>query len=188
MCALRLTARLLDTASEKADRAARLWLITAMAGMAVLVAVQVFARYALNESLFWSEELGRILLVQLTFIGCAVAVRAGAHPGMDALVRHLPRRGRHVTHMLVLLAALAFFALLAWHGARFAWFVRHQSTPALGLSRLIPALPLPVGGALSMLHVLAILARHATGDRQGGGDDGLADHASDTPSPTGDRP
>lgn len=166
MSVLRLAVSLIVRVSDWADRAARLWLMAAMAGMAVLVAVQVFARYALNESLFWSEELGRMLLVQLTFIGCSVAVRAGAHPGMDALVRHLPKRGRHFAHTTVLLAALVFFALVTWHGMRFAWFVRHQSTPALGISRLIPALPLTVGGALSMLHLLALLMGMGRNDNE----------------------
>lgn len=182
MSARRLATSLIERASERADRAARLWLISAMAGMAILVAVQVFARYALNESLFWSEELGRLLLVQLTFIGCSVAVRAGAHPGMDALVRHLPKQGRHFAHTTVLLAALVFFALVTWHGMRFAWFVRHQSTPALGISRLIPALPLAVGGALSMLHLLALLMGRGRDDKTPeadghGGDEGQLDVA-----------
>ncbi len=35
--------------------------------MAAVVILQVFCRYILNYSLFWSEELARFLLVWLTF-------------------------------------------------------------------------------------------------------------------------
>ena len=45
-----------------------------------VVAAQVFFRYVLNHSLFWSEELARYILVWLTFLGASVAYRRGVHP------------------------------------------------------------------------------------------------------------
>ncbi len=53
--------------------------------MAIVVAVQVFFRYVLNQSLFWSEELARFLLVWLTFFGASVAYYRQANPGIDFL-------------------------------------------------------------------------------------------------------
>lgn len=41
--------------------------------MALLVATQVVFRYVFNDSLFWGEEAGRLLLVHVTFIGGGVA-------------------------------------------------------------------------------------------------------------------
>ena len=56
-------------------------------GMAMLVAVQVFFRYVLNQSLFWSEELARYLLIWLTFLGASCAYYRHAHPGVDIFYR-----------------------------------------------------------------------------------------------------
>lgn len=178
----------LDTASHAADRVARLWLTATIACMALLVAAQVFGRYVLNDSIFWSEEVGRILLVQMTFLGGAVALRAGAQPGMDALTRHLTRRGRRVAQWLVLCTSLLFFGLTAWHGARFAWFVRHQSTPALGISRTVPVVVVPVGAAFATLHVLAAMACLAVANRPPRGGAGCDAPSSQDPQGMAETP
>jgi hypothetical protein len=56
-----------------------------------VVAAQVFFRYVLNHSLFWSEELARYILVWLTFLGASVAYRRGVHPRIDLFVSRLAR-------------------------------------------------------------------------------------------------
>lgn len=60
-------------ALERISRSVNHWVEYVLFGlgftMSVVVAVQVFFRYALNHSLFWSEELARYILVWLTFLG-----------------------------------------------------------------------------------------------------------------------
>ncbi|HTU02099.1 MAG TPA: TRAP transporter small permease subunit, partial [Candidatus Sulfotelmatobacter sp.] len=41
----------------------------------LVVGLQIFARYALNHSLFWSEELARYLFIYLVFLGAAMVLR-----------------------------------------------------------------------------------------------------------------
>ena len=47
----------------------------------------VVLRYAFNSGIAVSEELSRFFFVWLTFIGAIVAMRDGAHLGMDTLGR-----------------------------------------------------------------------------------------------------
>lgn len=133
------------------------WVIIALITMSILIGVQVFFRYVLNNSLFWSEEVGRILLVQITFIGSSIAVRAGAHPGMDALLLRIPSQYRYYISLGVLFFSFLFFMALAYYGAQFSWFIQHQVTPTLSISRAIPVLPLVLGAALSALHTVTAL-------------------------------
>ena len=56
----------------------------------VLVSVQVFARYVLNNTPPWTEELCRYLFVWASFLGACVAMRRAAHLGVDSLVVRLP--------------------------------------------------------------------------------------------------
>lgn len=129
------------------------------ATMAAVVAAQVFSRYVLNHSLFWSEELARVLLVWLTFLGATVAYHRRANPGVDILVRRLGGAARRGCAAVVHGASLVLFAVMIGFGFQFAHFVRSQVTPALGLEKWIPHAIVPVSGAILALHALAFLLR-----------------------------
>jgi TRAP-type transport system small permease protein len=140
--------------SEWAGWATEMLLCLIGSTMALLIGVQVFSRYVLNHSLFWSEEVARICLVWITFLGGSAAYRRHAHLGIDFFVKHLPLRLQRASEFLVLVASLIFFAVLIFYGTVFVWFVSAQKTAALGLSTALPYLVIPVGGALFFLHGL----------------------------------
>ncbi|MCF8093585.1 MAG: TRAP transporter small permease [Desulfotignum sp.] len=127
--------------------------------MALVVGIQVFSRYGLNYSLFWSEELARFLLIWLSFLGATVAYFHGAHPGVDSLVRRLPDRMKTGALILSYLAGAALFCVMVVSGTQFAWFVRLQITPALGVSKWIIMAVVPVSGAIFLVHCLAGVCR-----------------------------
>lgn len=151
----RTLASIIATVSDGLDKACR-WMIC-MCGfaMALVTAMQVFFRYGLNNSLFWSEELGRVLLVQLTFFGSAVALKAHAHIGLDFLVRNFSVTGRKVIALVVQILSAAFFVVMMWYGAQFAVLLSHQSTATLGISRMIPFLAVPASGTIMLIHSIA---------------------------------
>lgn len=123
--------------------------------MAVIVATQVFFRYGLNQSLFWSEEVARFLLIWLTFAGATVAYYHRAHPGVDGFYRRLPPGLQRGAAILVHLASMALFLVMMVSGSQFAWFVRLQITPALGLPKWIVMAIVPITGVVFMVHGLA---------------------------------
>ncbi len=120
--------------------------------MVVVVAAQVFCRYVLNHSLFWSEELARYLLVWLTFLGATVAYHRRVHPSIDILPARIGPAGGRVMAITGYLAALLFFGVLTVYGLQFAHFVRAQISPALQIPKWIVLLPLPLSGAILCLH------------------------------------
>jgi TRAP-type C4-dicarboxylate transport system permease small subunit len=168
--------------AARCDAVARVWLAGVTLAMAGLLTVQVVFRYAFNNSLFWSEELGRALLVQLTFVGASVAWRGRAHIGMDALVARFSPEWAWRARLLVLCVCVAFFAAVAWHGARFALFLLPQQTAALGVSRAMVFVAVPVGGALLTLHGLADLLAHLWPDEVKGAGTGGASVPCGMPS------
>ncbi|GFM38573.1 TRAP transporter small permease [Desulfovibrio psychrotolerans] len=148
--ALQQVATLLDTLC-------RSLLFLSCAGMVAVIGAQVFFRYALNHSLFWSEELGRVLLVQTTFFGAAVAYRTGAHIGMDTLTARLSGRGRMACAALAHAACLFLFCVMAIYGFRFSAFLAPQTTASLGISRSLPFLAIPLSGCVMAVHSLVFL-------------------------------
>jgi len=127
--------------------------------MASIVAIQVFFRYVLNHSLFWSEELARLLLVWLTFFGATVAYYHHAHPGVDGLFRRLSPVWQKGAACLTHLASLGLFAVMMVSGVAFAWFVRLQITPALHLPKWVVMCAVPVAGFIFTVHCLAFLVQ-----------------------------
>ena len=128
------------------------------AAMVVVVAAQVFFRYVLNQSLFWSEELARYILVWLTFLGASVAYRRNAHPRIDLFSTRLGAPVNRALRIGAHLVAIAFFGLLVIYGTQFAHFVRLQISPALQLPKWVIMVVLPASGLLLMLHAAAAIA------------------------------
>lgn len=125
--------------------------------MTLIVAAQVVFRYLLNNSLFWSEELARYLLVWLTFLGASVAYYRGVHPGVDVCFSKLSPGGRRWVMVGVHMVSLAFFAMMVVQGSAFAWFVRLQISPALSLPKWIVMSIVPLAGAVFLVHGLGFL-------------------------------
>ncbi len=134
--------------------------------MTVVVAVQVLFRYVFNQSLFWSEELARYLLVWLSFLGASVAYRRKAHPGIDMLQAKLPATLQKIAAIIVHLASLSLFFIMILFGYRFAHFVRLQISPALYLPKWIIFSIVPVSGCILMLHGINFLLQELAGARR----------------------
>ena len=159
----------IEQLSSFCNRYAEYFLLLLGASMTAIVILQVFSRYALNHSLFWSEELARYLLVWLTFIGATVAYHRNMHPGVDIIFKRLQRKNRTRIRLLVHLISLAFFLILIWYGCNFAYFIRAQTTPALSLPKWLVFSIIPLSGILFTLHCLAFLYRGSQPKSSGGG-------------------
>jgi len=132
--------------------------------MAALVAVQVFFRYVLNHSLFWSEELARFLLVWLTFLGASVAYHRRAHPGIDTFSLLLPACLKKTAIICVHLVSIGLFSVMIVYGCQFAYFVRLQISPAMYLPKWIIFSSVPLSGGVLMLHALALFVKDLKGN------------------------
>lgn len=120
--------------------------------MVFLIGAQVFSRYFMNHSIFWAEEVGRILLVWITFLGASSAFKRRAHVGIDFFVSRLPSRLQMLCRWCVLAAGCMLFMTLVWHGSLYCWFVSSQKTPALGIPLFLPYMALPLSGLLFLIH------------------------------------
>jgi TRAP-type C4-dicarboxylate transport system permease small subunit len=159
-------AAFLDRLSGGLNRAAEVLLAACAMLMALTIALQVLFRYGFNESLFWSEELGRMLLVQLTFLGASVAYRRGAHIGVDFLTANLPPGPARILRLVSLAACMFFFTVLLVHGLEFLLFIQGQSMTTLPLSRQVPLAVVPVSGGLMLVHALADAADELAGGQK----------------------
>jgi TRAP-type C4-dicarboxylate transport system permease small subunit len=125
--------------------------------MVIIVVAQVFARYVLNSSLFWSEELARYCLVWISFLGASVVYHDKAHPGVNFLASIVSPALERIMTITVHLVSLGLFAVMVVYGCQFALFVRHQITPALAIPKWIVMGIVPLGGMILIVHGLCSL-------------------------------
>lgn len=77
--------------------------------LAVVVFLQFFTRYVLNDSLGWTEEGARYLLIAVTFLGGGMAVRRNANIRVEALHAFLPQRMSRALLAIVDVVVVLFF-------------------------------------------------------------------------------
>ena len=152
-----------DALSRRLNAAIEYMLFGLGISMSLIVAVQVFFRYALNSSIFWSEELARFMLVWLTFLGASAAYRRGVHPGVDVLHRRMPSWLKRIANVAIHLVSIGLFCVMIVFGLRFAHFVRFQISPALYMPKWILFSVIPISGAILTLHGLAFLLAELSG-------------------------
>jgi TRAP-type C4-dicarboxylate transport system permease small subunit len=85
--------------------------------MVLLVFLQFFSRYGLNDSYAWTEELATYCLIGVVFIGASMCIRKDRHIQVDILYRFMPARAGRVLATLVDLVRAGFIGyvtLLVW--------------------------------------------------------------------------
>ena len=128
---------------------------TAFVLISAVVPWGVFTRYVLNSASSWTETTAVLLTIVLTFIGAAACYRASAHMSVTIFVRMLPRAPQWIVILAseAAVAALGFF-MLVW-GTRLVeatWQNTIDAFPFLSVG--VTYLPIPVGGAITLLFVL----------------------------------
>src|SRR5882724_6739583 len=91
------------------------WIVLAVFWiLAAVVFYQVFTRYVLNDAAGWTEEIARYLLIAITFLGGAMAVRRGTHIQVDFVYRFIPPTAGRVMSTFVDAVRIAFFGYAVW--------------------------------------------------------------------------
>ncbi|MBC6958823.1 MAG: TRAP transporter small permease [Lautropia sp.] len=124
------------------------------AAICVILFAQVVFRYA-GDSLGWSEEVSRHLLVAITFLGGTVAYKRASFIGLQGIGHRLgPAFQRSVVLALQLLT-LACFALIAWFGAAYTIKAAEHTSASLQIPMSIPYSVIPISALVFIVHVLA---------------------------------
>jgi len=79
-----------------------------------IVALQFFTRYVLNDSLGWTEEIARYLLILLGFIGGVTCVRNGKQIFLEFLYYSLPVGAIKPLVMASEIVVAGFFGYCGW--------------------------------------------------------------------------
>ena len=82
-----------------------------ISAMTILVFVEVVARFFFNVGFLWMQELTLTIAGWFVLFGMSYGVKVGAHIGVDAFVKKLPRRGRKYTALVAVVICLVYCCL-----------------------------------------------------------------------------
>ncbi|MEY8837951.1 TRAP transporter small permease, partial [Cribrihabitans sp. XS_ASV171] len=105
--------------------------------MAINTMANVVGRFVLGQSLFFSEEVNRALIILITFAGISYAARHGRHIRMSAFFDAMPSRMRKALMVVIAVTTAAAMFLLTWYSID---YLLAQASRG----RLLPALQVPV--------------------------------------------
>lgn len=105
--------------------------------MAINTIANVIARFVLGDSIFFTGEINRILIIMITFAGIGYAARHGRHIRMSAIYDALPVSGRKV-----LMITIATFTSLVMFFLCYYSIIYILDLQSKG--RVLPALGFPI--------------------------------------------
>ncbi|HEY3679696.1 MAG TPA: TRAP transporter large permease subunit [Bradyrhizobium sp.] len=147
------------TALRFIDLAAESLIVAALLGELVLVLANVAARIYFQRSFLWTDEVARLALSILAFVGGAVAYRRRDHAFVRVLLSRLPSRGERGCLALADVVVLFVAGLTGFVSIEFLGSSWNELTPIFQMPAALIALPLPIGMALLMLYSAVNLRR-----------------------------
>ncbi len=131
--------------------------------MTVSIAMQVFWRYVLNNSLIWTEPASVMIMGWFIFLGAAVGIKEGYHLSFDVVLYFIPKSVRPWLHSISDMAVAAFGIGMIWYGWELAAKTVNNMMPSLGISDAFNFAPLVAGGVLVVLFSLERILRRLAG-------------------------
>ncbi|CAB1071341.1 hypothetical protein D1AOALGA4SA_1206 [Olavius algarvensis Delta 1 endosymbiont] len=95
--------------------------IMLVATITIVVCAGIFWRYFLNNSLAWTEETSKFLMVWMVFTGIPLALKAGTHAAIEALPNALPEKSRQTLYAFIYLSIIVLMTVLIHQGWLFAY-------------------------------------------------------------------
>lgn len=100
-----------------------------------IVFMQFFSRYILNNSLSWTEEIARYLLIMLGFVGSVTCVRKRSHIFLEFFYRFIPDTAAKWLVIAVSFINASFFTYAGFIGIQLAERTHHQAMTSIDLPK-----------------------------------------------------
>lgn len=138
--------------SNGIDKACVAIIVAMLAVMVVVTIAQIVCRLAGN-SLQWSEELNRYLLVWSTFLGASCVYKAGTHISITFVQGLFSPQVQRAIRIFVHAVCIAAFCAVVYYGLIYSGKMVQQA-PSLHIPMKYMYLSIPIGFSLMIVHAI----------------------------------
>lgn len=144
-------AEMLDAVIQPLVLAFKIGVCICLTGIVVVASAQVVLRFALNSSLFWSEELIRFAFTWSILLSAAIGLEMKAHFSVDVLSRFLPETGRRLLSILCQVVILAVSGYFIIYGIRFTTDNWIQASDTMRIPMALVYVSIPIAAVVMCL-------------------------------------
>lgn len=134
------------------DRFINFSLFVVLAVMVTTMVCNVFCRFALKFSIYWADELAQSLLVWLTFLGAAVAIRESSHYSFDTIQNSLKGAALKIYKISSNVIVIAMLIAMLYWSSIVTVGIRTWIMPAMEISRALIYVACPVGCIFMLIY------------------------------------
>ena len=102
--------------SSALDQTCKIAVISCVLSIALIVSTSIFFRYVLNNSITWSEEIAKYLMVWMVFVGAPVAMVQSRHIAIEMFPNLFRPRIRALIFLIVNLLIVLTMAFWTYRG------------------------------------------------------------------------
>lgn len=135
--------------------------IMSMFLLTFIVLTQVVTRF-FNISIIGTDEIARLLVAWLTFLGASLAFHDKMHLAVNFFVKKASTRRRKQLNAFVNVLIVAFYFILVIYGFKFSFEAMNYTSSTLQLPMGIFYLSIPVSGVFALYFILTTLTESTT--------------------------
>jgi TRAP-type C4-dicarboxylate transport system permease small subunit len=158
---------LLEKVARATERVVTWWIVAALAAMVLTIVSDVALREAFDYSLTWNLEVAQSCLINLTYVGAALAFRLRAHISINAVTARLPLKIQKWIDVFARCLVLPFLGVLAYSGLQVLQKAKGV-TPTLRLPIWVYYFPIFIGSILLCFYGVVQVLEAIEAARSGG--------------------
>jgi len=136
------------------------WIVTIIIALMVAnITAGVFCRYVLGNSLVWTEELSRYLMVWAGMLGAGLAMADGSHVGIDLVVNKCPPALAQVLRIIAKIIIQIFLTIVMIKSFAYLETLKIQKSSAMEMPMVIPYLSVTAGAIFMSIENILIIIR-----------------------------
>jgi TRAP-type C4-dicarboxylate transport system permease small subunit len=158
---------LFEKMAKGVDRLLTVWIVGALVVMLLTIVGDVSLRETVRYSLTWNLEVAQYCLINLTYVGAALAFRHRAHISINVVTARLPVGVQQWVDVATRCLALPFLCILAFSGMQILQKAKGV-TPTLRLPIWVYYFPIFAGALLLCFYAIVQIVEATRMARSGG--------------------
>lgn len=154
----------LKSFSDLLDKAVMWTCAVLLVLMSVDLLVAIFFRYVLFDTIIWSEELARYMMIWMACLAMSSGIKRREHLAILFLPNMLPRPARIALDLIVRMLLAGFLLILMYYGVGLVQANTSFTSMALEVNMSLPTAAVPVCGTIMMIQLVLVTILKYSGD------------------------